>query len=72
MAKSDFKIYYKDAEKMCIEHTSFPRFKADVNLLDNTTELDNIVFLEQCTEMKLIALAMKEAREFVGRKRRKK
>jgi hypothetical protein len=56
---------HQDGDKQIIERLSYPRFKGEVTFNSSTSDIENIELLDETTDPTILAMAMREAGEFL-------
>jgi len=56
---------HQDGDKQIIERLSYPRFTGEVTFNSSTSDIENIELLDETTDPTILAMAMREAGEFL-------
>jgi hypothetical protein len=56
---------HQDGDKQIIERLSYPRFKGEVTFNGFFSDIENIELLDETTDPTILAMAMREAGEFL-------
>jgi hypothetical protein len=60
----NFKIY-QDKNNQIIEHLIFPRFKGVITFNSPISDIENIVMIDECKDVMLLAKMMREAGDYI-------
>ena len=60
----NFKIY-QFKNNQIIEHLNFPRFKAVITFNSPISDIENIIMIDECKDVMLLAKTMREAGDYI-------